>query len=211
MPGARCPGWKATCSVSAKKFVGFRLSVILPIGCTSASSSGTILVGSSRSMPSKVCSGVSGNTWMPSSHSGNAPASIASARSRRWKSGSTPLIICASSHSTECTPAVGFQWNFTSDVWPSGLDSRNVWMPKPSMVRYDRGTPRSDICHIVWCCASVCSDTKSQNVSCALCACGISRSGCGFAAWMMSGNLMPSWMKNTGMLLPTRSKVPSSV
>ena len=35
-------------------------------------------------------------------------------------------------------------------------------------------------------------------VSCALCACGISRSGWGFAAWMMSGNLMPSWMKNTG-------------
>jgi hypothetical protein len=26
-----------------------------------------------------------------------------------------------------------------------------------------------------------------------------------------SGNLMPSWMKNTGMLFPTRSKVPSSV
>jgi hypothetical protein len=35
--------------------------------------------------------------------------------------------------------------------------------------------------HIVWCCASVCSETKSQNVSCALCACGISRSGCGLA------------------------------
>ena len=71
--------------------------------------------------------------------------------------------------------------------------------------------PRSDISHIVWCCASVCSDTKSQNVSCAVCACGISRSGSGLAAWMRSGNLIPSWMKNTGMLLPTRSKLPSSV
>ena len=71
--------------------------------------------------------------------------------------------------------------------------------------------PRSDICHMTWWGASVCSETKSQNVSCALCACGISRSGCGLAAWMMSGNLIPSWMKNTGMLLPTRSKVPSSV
>ena len=71
--------------------------------------------------------------------------------------------------------------------------------------------PRSDMFHIVWCCASACSETKSQNVSWALCACGISRSGCRLAAWMMSGNLMPSWMKKTGMLLPTRSHVPSSV
>ena len=71
--------------------------------------------------------------------------------------------------------------------------------------------PRSDMFHIVWCCASVCNETKSQNVSCALCACGISRSGWGLPAWMTSGNLMPSWMKNTGMLLPTRSKVPWSV
>ena len=71
--------------------------------------------------------------------------------------------------------------------------------------------PRSDMFHMVWACASVCSETKSQKVSWALCACGISRSGCGLPAWMMSGNLMPSWMKKTGMLLPTRSKVPSSV
>lgn len=35
--------------------------------------------------------------------------------------------------------------------------------------------------HRVWCVASVWSETKSQKVSCALCACGISRSGCGFA------------------------------
>ena len=71
--------------------------------------------------------------------------------------------------------------------------------------------PRSDMFQMVWCCASVCRETKSQKVSWALCACGISRSGCGLPAWMMSGNLMPSWMKKTGMLLPTRSHVPSSV
>ena len=71
--------------------------------------------------------------------------------------------------------------------------------------------PRSDMIQMVWCWASVCRDTKSQNVSWALCAWGISRSGSGLAAWMTSGNLMPSWMKKTGMLLPTRSKVPSSV
>lgn len=39
--------------------------------------------------------------------------------------------------------------------------------------------PRSDMFHSVWWVASVCSVTKSQNVSWALCACGISRSGCG--------------------------------
>ena len=71
--------------------------------------------------------------------------------------------------------------------------------------------PRSDMFHRVWCWASVCRDTKSQNVSCADCACGISRSGCGFTECTTSGNLMASCTKNTGMLLPTRSHVPSSV
>ena len=71
--------------------------------------------------------------------------------------------------------------------------------------------PRSLMFQIVWWVASVWSVTKSQKVSCADCACGISRSGCGLAAWMMSGNLIASWMKKTGMLLPTRSQVPSFV
>ena len=86
-------------------------------------------------MPANICSGLSSKTWMPSSHSGNAPASIASARSRRWKSGSMPSISCASSHVRECTPSFGFQWNFTSDVSPSALTSRKVWTPKPSIIR----------------------------------------------------------------------------
>ena len=94
---------------------------------------------------------------------------------------------------------------------PSAVTRRKVCTPNPSMVRNDAGIPRSDMFHRVWCCASVCSDTKSQNVSWADWACGISRSGCGFAAWITSGNLIPSWMKKTGMLFPTRSKVPSSV
>ena len=45
---------------------------------------------------------------------GTAPASMASDRSRRWKSGSMPPSICASSQTSEWTPASGFQWNFTS-------------------------------------------------------------------------------------------------
>lgn len=62
-----------------------------------SSSSGTKFAGSGRPTLSKVWSGVSGNV-MPSSHCGNAPDSMASARSRRWKSGSLPLMNCASSH-----------------------------------------------------------------------------------------------------------------
>ena len=37
------------------------------------------------------------------------------------------------------------------------------------------------------------------------------RSGSILTEWMRSGNLIASWMKKTGMLLPTRSKLPSSV
>ncbi len=162
-------------------------------------------------MPWKVSVPSSGITCTPSSHSSGAPASIPSAMSRRWKSGSKPCVNWASSHSREWTPASGFQWNFTKLVWPASLTRRKVWTPKPSMVRNERGRPRSLMFHMTWWVASVCWETKSQKVSCADWACGISRSGCGFAAWTRSGNLMASWTKKTGMLLPTRSKLPCSV
>ena len=61
------------------------------------------------------------------------------------------------------------------------------------------------------CMLSGTSEMKSQKVSCAVAACGISLWGSGLPAWMMSGNLIASWMKKTGMLLPTRSYTPSSV
>ena len=60
---------------------------------------------------------------------------MASARSRRWKSGSVPASIWASSQVSECTPRTGFQWNFTSEVSPASLTQRKVWTPKPSIVR----------------------------------------------------------------------------
>ena len=59
-----------------------------------------------------------------------------------------PPSFCDSSHTSECTPAAGFQWNFTRLVLPLALTSRNVWTPKPSMVRKARGIARSDIAHI---------------------------------------------------------------
>ena len=132
-------------------------------------------------------------------------------RSRRGKSGSIPPSFWASSQTREALPATGFQWNFTSDVSPAALTRRKVWTPNPSMVRNDRGMARSDMTHINMWVDSGASDAKSQKVSCAVWAWGISRSGSGLAAWIRSGNLMPSWMKNTGMLLPTRSQFPSLV
>ncbi len=70
---------------------------------------------------------------------------------------------------------------------------------------------RSLMCHMIMCIDSGISEMKSQNVSWALAACGKPRSGSGLTACTRSGNLMASWMKNTGMLLPTRSQLPSSV
>ena len=52
---------------------------------------------------------------------------------------------------------------------------------------------------------------KSQKVSWAVAACGKPRSGSILTACTRSGNLIASWMKNTGMLLPTRSQLPSLV
>ncbi len=102
-------------------------------------------------------------------------------------------------------PSTGFQWNFTNVARPLALMKRYVCTPKPSIMRRLRGMARSDISHITMCVASGASEMKSQNVSCADDACGISLRGSGFTACTKSGNLIASWMKNTGMLLPTRS------
>ena len=70
---------------------------------------------------------------------------------------------------------------------------------------------RSDIVHMIMCSDSGISETKSQKLSCAEAACGNPRSGSSFTEWTRSGNLIASWMKKTGMLLPTMSQFPSSV
>src|SRR6185295_17121305 len=123
--------------------------------------------------------------------------------------GVCPLIFNASSQTTDCMPSLGRQWNLTNIERSFPSTSRKVWTPKPSIIRKLRGIARSDITHMIMCMLSGVREMKSQNVSCAVCACGNSRSGSCLAAWIRSGNLMASWMKNTGMLLPTRSKLPS--
>ncbi|MNT47449.1 hypothetical protein D3C72_1841640 [compost metagenome] len=94
---------------------------------------------------------------------------------------------------------------------PSASTKRKVCTPNPSIVRKLRGMARPDMVHSTMCIDSGWRETKSQNVSCADAACGISLCGSGFTEWTKSGNLMPSWIKNTGMLLPTRSKFPCLV
>ena len=66
---------------------------------------------------------------------------------------------------------------------------------------------RSDICHMTIWVASGIRPIQSQKVSWALAAWGYPRSASIFTAWTRSGNLIASWMKKTGMLLPTRSPV----
>jgi hypothetical protein len=117
----------------------------------------------------------------------------------------------ASSHSTDAEPIFGRQWNLMKVDLPAASTKRKVWTPKPSIVRSERGMVRSDIAHMIMWKLSGISDTKSQNVSWAEAACGKPRSGSIFTEWTRSGNFIASWMKNTGMLLPTRSKLPSSV
>ena len=70
---------------------------------------------------------------------------------------------------------------------------------------------RSDIAHMIMWSDSGISETKSQKLSWAEAACGKPRSGSSFTAWIRSGNFIASWMKKTGMLLPTRSQLPASV
>ena len=70
----------------------------------------------------------------PSSHSGKAPDSMRSHRSRRWKSGSAPEIFTASSHTSECVPYFGFQWNLTNTDSPASLTKRKLCTPKPCIV-----------------------------------------------------------------------------
>ncbi|MNV51327.1 hypothetical protein D3C71_1433720 [compost metagenome] len=210
MPGGTLAGQNATCSVSAKKLSGQRLSTMRPTGCRGTSSSGMSLVGSRWSNGKRSASS-SVKSCTDSSHSGKSPASMASNRSRRWKSLSADCSLTASSHTVDWMPSLGRQWNFTNVLSPAALTSRKLCTPNPSIMRRLRGMVRSLMAHMIMCMVSGISETKSQKVSCALAAWGNARSGSIFTACTRSGNFIASWMKNTGMLLPTRSQLPSGV
>ena len=123
MPGMTLWVPKATCSFSANMLSTFLSRVSRAMTRTGSTSSGMILVASSTSK-SNSSANASSKTWTPRSHWGRSPLSIAAWRSRRWKSGSAPLILSASFHTTDCRPWRGFQWNFTNVSSPSAFTKR---------------------------------------------------------------------------------------
>jgi len=143
-------------------------------------------------------------------HSGNSPPSMASHRSRRWKSGSAPISLLASSQTRECVPSRGVQWNLTRVARPSAFTKRNVWTPKPCIIRSCAGS-RGRSSATAACASTPASATRSPRT----CHGRWTPEASVMRLWLhectRSGNFIASWMKNTGMLLPTRSQLPSSV
>ncbi|MNT01279.1 hypothetical protein D3C72_1357390 [compost metagenome] len=75
------------------------------------------------------------------------------------------------------------------------------------MWRHELGMPRSLMTMVTWCSASGRPVQKSQLLS------ALRRPvrGSRLTAWFRSGNFSGSRRKKTGVLLPTRSQLPSSV
>ena len=111
----------ATCSVSAKKLSGMRSSTRRPTGMGSRISSGMILVGS-RTSKSKLSAKFWSKSCSRSSHSGKLPDWIAFHRSRRWKSGSAPLILTASFQTTDWSPSFRFPMEFDEGGFVLGVE-----------------------------------------------------------------------------------------
>ena len=130
------------------------------------------------------------NACTESSNSGKSPDAMASKRSRRCESGSAPYSFTDSSQMSDAAPIFGRQWNLTKVDLPSASTNRKVCTPKPSIMRNERGSVRSDIAHRSMCMLSGINVAKSQKVSCAEAACGNPRSGSIFTEWMRSGNLI---------------------
>ena len=73
----------------------------------------------------------------------------------------------------------GSQWNLVKQRLPSLLMRQNVLTPKPFIMRNERGMPRSDMAHMSVCIVSGARPKKSQALSCAVWAWGISLCGSG--------------------------------
>ena len=109
-------------------------------------------------MPSKVWSSVSGITCTPSSHSrerAGADRVVEVAAVEVGVDAAELLRLLPHQAVDAERPASSGTSRATSR--PSALTRRNVWTPKPSIVRYERGIARSDITHI-----SMCGDSGMQ-------------------------------------------------
>ena len=137
---------------------------------------------------------------------------MASHRSRRWKSGSAPEILTASSQTSECVPATRIPVELHEARLARVVDEaegvhaealHHAIAARDGAVRHHPhqhvrglGHQRDEVPERV---------VRGGGLRHARGAARASRRGRG------PGNFIASWMKNTGMLLPTRSQLPSSV
>ena len=89
----------------------------------------------------------------------------------------------------------------------AALIIEKAWLPYKCIWRKLFGMPRSDIVIVTWCKASGSNVQKSQLLSALLSPVRGSR----LIAWLRSEKRSGSRKKNTGVLLPTMSQLPSSV
>ena len=205
MPGTMCAVQNATCSVSAKKLSGLRFSTMRPTGVTGTSSSGTILVGSSTSKRERLRL-LLGEDLQPSSHSGIragldrlpqvAPMEVGVGAGdlhrlvpvQRVRAGDrVPVELHEARFAARVDEAEGVH----AEALHHAVAARNRAVghhPHQHVGRSRASARRSPrTCRARW--------PPAASPWC----------GSGFTAWTRSGNFIASWMKNTGMLLPTRS------
>ena len=120
--------------------------------CTGTSSSGTSFVASSRSMPSKYWSSVSGITCTPSSHSGNAPGAdrvveVAAVEVGIDAGQRLRFLPHEAVHAEDRLPVELHQRGLAVVVRPAGRCERR----SPPSSGSERGIARSDIAHISMC------------------------------------------------------------
>jgi hypothetical protein len=89
----------------------------------------------------------------------------------------------------------------------AALIIEKAWLPNKCIWRKLFGMPQSDILMVTWCSASGSNVQKSQLLS----ALRNPVRGSRLIAWLRSEKRNGSRKKNTGVLLPTMSQLPSSV
>src|SRR4029077_3942421 len=147
------------------------------------------------------------HTWMKSVQRGKSPPSIAVSRSRPLLSRSLATTAAPSASVRFWIPCCVRKWNLTQTRSLAALIIEKVWLPKRCMWRKLFGMPRSDMTIVTWCNASGSRVQKSQLLS----ALRSPVRGSRLIAWLRSGKRSGSRKKNTGVLLPTMSQLPSSV
>ena len=112
----------------------------------------------------------SSKSCRPSSHSGKSPTVIASQRSRRWKSGSAPLIFTASFHTTDCMPELRLPVELHERRpargvdEPERVDAEALHEPERARDGPVRHRPHQHVRRL-----RHRATTKSQKLSCAVC------------------------------------------